>query len=171
METVIAERIGEVEVFRQLARAIHGVVRKNMEGVNQKESLVQPQPEGNCMNWVMGHLLRVYENALLALGQKPMIEGGGFERYKRGGEAMKNPEDAMEITKLMEDWDEATKRLDAGLASLTVELLDEKAPFLPGKDPNETVRTRLTTILFHQGYHAGQLGLLRRIAGKPGAIS
>jgi uncharacterized damage-inducible protein DinB len=44
----------------------------------------------------------------------------------------------------------------------------------PGPDSDgeltETVRSLLGTILFHQAYHSGQTGLLRRIAGKPGAI-
>jgi len=40
----------------------------------------------------------------------------------------------------------------------------------PTGNPNETVRTLLTTIMFHQAYHAGQTAVLRRIAGKEGAI-
>ncbi len=170
MEAVVTERIGEVEVFRQMARAIHGVVRRNTEGLSEEESLIQPQPEGNCMNWVVGHLLRVYESVLPALGQEPVLEPGGFDRYKRGSHPVKSADEAMELAALMAAWDEAARRVDAGLAELTVERLDEKAPFSPGNNPNETVRTLLTTVLFHQAYHAGQTGLLRRIAGKPGAI-
>jgi uncharacterized damage-inducible protein DinB len=170
METAVTEKVGEVEVFRQMARAIHGVVRRNAEGFSEEESLIQPQPAGNCLNWVLGHLLRVYENVLPALGQEPVLESGGFERYKRGNDPVKNADEAMEFAVLMAAWDEAARRVDAGLAELTAERLDEKAPFSPGNNPNETVRTLLTTVFFHQAYHAGQTGLLRRIAGKPGAI-
>jgi hypothetical protein len=28
----------------------------------------------------------------------------------------------------------------------------------------------LTTVFFHQSYHVGQAGMLRRIEGRPGAI-
>jgi hypothetical protein len=48
--------------------------------------------------------------------------------------------------------------------------MDGPAPFSPSKNPKETLRSLLTTVLFHQAYHSGQTGLLRRIAGKEGAI-
>ncbi|HTV04772.1 MAG TPA: DinB family protein [Acidobacteriaceae bacterium] len=170
MEAAVTEKVGEVEVFRQMARSVHGVVRRNAEGFSEEESLIQPQPEGNCLNWVVGHLLRIYESVLPALGQEPVLENGGFERYKRGSDPVRSAGEAIELTALMAAWDEAARRIDAGLAALTAERLDEKAPFSPGNNPNETVRTLLTTVFFHQAYHAGQTGLLRRIAGKPGAI-
>jgi uncharacterized damage-inducible protein DinB len=67
--------------------------------------------------------------------------------------------------------DTQTERFQAGLAMLTPEALERP---MPGPDSGgeltETLRSLLATILFHQGYHAGQTGVLRRIAGKPGAI-
>jgi uncharacterized damage-inducible protein DinB len=67
--------------------------------------------------------------------------------------------------------DTQSERLQAGLASLTPEALEQP---MPGPDSNgeltETLRSLLTIILFHQIYHAGQMGVLRRIVGKPGAI-
>ncbi len=64
METAVAEQVGETQVYRQLARTIHGVVRRCVDGFSQEESLIQPQPEGNCLNWVVGHLLHVYDKVL-----------------------------------------------------------------------------------------------------------
>ena len=49
-------------------------------------------------------------------------------------------------------------------------LLDRPAPHSPSGNPDETVRSLLTTVFFHQAYHAGQTALLRRIAGREGAI-
>ena len=65
---------------------------------------------------------------------------------------------------------EAAERVDAGLAALGPDLLDQPAPTSPSGDPDETVRTLLTTVMWHQAYHTGQTGVLRRIAGKEGAI-
>jgi uncharacterized damage-inducible protein DinB len=61
-------------------------------------------------------------------------------------------------------------RFDAGLAALPEERLAERVPMSPTGNPNETVGTMLATIVQHQAYHSGQLGVLRRVAGKPGAI-
>jgi uncharacterized damage-inducible protein DinB len=170
MASVVMDKIGEVVVYRQMARAIHGVVRRSVQDLSQEDSLIQPKAEGNCANWVMGHLLHVYEMVLPALGQQSLNKNGGFERFKRGGEGLKGAEDAIGINELVAAWDEASKRVEAGLEALTAKQLDEKAPFSPGNNPNETVRSLLTTMFFHQAYHTGQLGLLRRMAGKPGAI-
>jgi len=67
--------------------------------------------------------------------------------------------------------DEAVKRFDIGLESLTPERLDSAAPFSPSNNPKETVRSLMTVVAFHQAYHVGQMGVLRRIIGKPGAIA
>lgn len=170
METAVTERIGEVEVYRQMGRSIHGVVRRNAEGFSEQESLIQPQPEGNCLNWVVGHLVHIYDSILPMLGRDPVMEAERTKRYERGSAPLREGNEAVGTAELMTAWDEAAKRIDAGLAELTTDRLDDKAPFSPSNNPNETVRTLLTTVFFHQAYHAGQTGLLRRIAGKPGAI-
>ena len=48
------------------------IVRQQTAGLSQADSLIQPQPGGNCLNWVMGHL----DDGLIALlkvcgGEKP----------------------------------------------------------------------------------------------------
>jgi hypothetical protein len=170
MTLAVSETLREVEVFRQQARMTHAVVRKNVEGVTQEESLIQPQPAGNCLNWVVGHLVCIYNQALPRLGQQPVTEAGDLKRYDRGAPPLVDPADALDIGKLMTGLDEATQRIDAGLAGLTAEVLDRPVPQSPSNNPNETVRSFLTTIFFHQSYHAGQTGVLRRISGKEGAI-
>ncbi|MGC1361714.1 MAG: DinB family protein [Silvibacterium sp.] len=170
METAVVEQVGETQVYRQLVRTIHGVVRRCADGFSQEESLIQPEPEGNCLNWVVGHLLHVYDKVLPALGQAPVMKKDATERYARGVPALKGADGALEMTELMAAWDEAAKRVEAGLAGLTTEALDAPAPFSPSNNPKETMRSLMTTVFFHQSYHAGQAGLLRRIAGRPGAI-
>ncbi|MBU1676531.1 DinB family protein, partial [bacterium] len=54
--------------------------------------------------------------------------------------------------------------------SLTEDRLDEPAPFSPGNDETETVGSLLAGLAFHESYHCGQLGLLRRLLGKDGVI-
>ena len=166
----VAEKIGEVEVWRHTAHIIHTVVRICASDFSQEESLSRPESKGNCLNWIPGHLLCVYDRTLPALGQAPVMGVERLERYDRGSAPLCEPCEAAEIKELLSAWDEAVKRLDAGLAQLTPERLDEPAPFSPTSYSKETMRSLLTTIFFHQSYHAGQAGMLRRMAGKPGAI-
>jgi uncharacterized damage-inducible protein DinB len=170
MSAAAPDTVGEVEVFRHQARTTHQIVRLNAAGLTHEESLIQPHPGGNCLNWVVGHLVCIHHVMLEMLGQEPVMERSGLERYNRGSAPLRDPSEALDLGMLLEVWDEAAERLDAGLAALTPEALDGPAPHSPGGDPGETLRTLLCFVVFHQAYHAGQLGLLRRIAGKEGAI-
>lgn len=170
MTTAATETLGETRVLRLQTRVIQGVVKRNVDGLTEEESLIQPQLGGNCLNWVVGHLLYVYDQVLPTLGQAPVLGKDTLKRYARGTSQLQNSAEAMDMQKLMSAWDEAANRVDAGLETLTAEALDRPAPFSPNNDPHETVRTLLSKVFFHQAYHAGQCGLLRRIAGKAGAI-
>jgi hypothetical protein len=108
---------------------------------------------------------------LLMLGQEQVVDPERLKRYDRGTPPIQNPADALELSELLTAWDKVLPCIDTGLAALTPEKLDERAPVSPTNNPNETVRSLLAVVGFHQAYHVGQLGILRRIAGKPGAIA
>lgn len=170
MSTAAPGTVGEIEAYRLQARLAHQVVRLNAEGITHEESVRPPQPGGNCLNWVVGHLVAVYGRALPLLGQEPVMDPGELARYDRGSEPLTDPAAALPLDRLLAAWDEASRRFDAGLAALAPATLDRAAPFSPGADPDETVRSLLATVLFHQGYHAGQTGILRRTSGREGVI-
>ena len=166
-----AATLQEVEVLRHQARAVHKVVQLNVDGVTHEESLVQPDPGGNCLNWVVGHLLSTYDGILPLLGQERVMAQGALKRYARGTPALQDSAEALDFSQLLAAWEQTAPRIDAGLASLTEEILDRPAPHSPTGNPKETVRSLLAVVAFHQAYHAGQTGILRRIAGKAGAIA
>lgn len=165
------DTVSELELFRQQARMAHRVVRMNVEGLTHEESLIQPRPDGNCLNWIVGHLVWVYAGALPMLQQESPIAQGSMSRYARGAPPLRDPVEARDFAELVAAWDEATRRVDAGLAGLPADALGRPAPHSPSNDPNETIRSLLATICFHQAYHAGQTGVLRRVIGRPGAIA
>lgn len=170
MSTAAATETGEIQSYRLHAHLAHVCVQANTAGVTQEESLRQPQPDGNCLNWVVGHLCCIYNNALPLFGQEPVVEKAVLQRYDRGSAPLTDPAEALPIARLLETWNELAARVDAGIATLTPEYLDQPAPFSPSNDPNETIRSLVTTVLFHQAYHSGQTGVLRRVAGHEGAI-
>ena len=170
MSAVADAVVGEIAGFRHQAEVIRQVFRANLAGVTHEESLVQPQPAGNCLNFVVGHLLHVYNNVLLMLGQEQVMDPAALARYARGSKPITDPAEAADLGTLVSAWETACERVDAGLGTLTPEFLDERAPNSPTNNPDETNRTLIGTVFFHQAYHLGQTGLLRRIAGKPGAI-
>ncbi|HUB17294.1 MAG TPA: DinB family protein [Acidobacteriaceae bacterium] len=170
MTTAQATDVGEIRVLRQQARAAYGVLQKNTEGLTQEDSLVQPRAGGNCLNWVVGHLVYVGDTVLPVVGQEPVLGTEVLRRYARGSAELRDGAEALPLEELLRAAQEQGARFDAGLAGLTAERLDEPAPFSPQKRADETVRSLLTTAMFHQAYHTGQAGLLRRIAGREGRI-
>jgi uncharacterized damage-inducible protein DinB len=167
----VTANLGEIEILRDSARTTQQVIRMNTQDITHDESLVQPQPAGNCLNWVLGHLLCVYNEMLPLVNQQPIMERETLKRYKRGAAPLTNPSDALPFSEILSGLDQAAQRLETGISALSPEQLEAKAPMSPRNDPNETVRSLLTLVSFHQAYHAGQLGLLRRLVGKKGAIA
>jgi uncharacterized damage-inducible protein DinB len=160
----------EIELWRLQARMARDVVNINTHGLTHEESLVEPRPGGNRLNWVLGHLLSTYDGFLPLLRQEPVIGAAALQRFARGAPPLENPADAIDFAQLLAAWNQASERVDAGLASLDHEILDRPVPNSPSGNPDETIRSLITTIMFHQAYHAGQTGVLRRIAGREGAI-
>ena len=170
MSTTAPIQRGEIAALRQQAYITHLVLRRTLDGLSQADTLIQPREAGNCLNWVVGHLLAIYHNVLPLLEQEPVLPAELLERYDRGAPPLRDPARAVDIGELLTAWDETSRRVDAGLAALDPATLGSPAPFSPSGDANETIGTLLATIAWHQAYHVGQAGLLRRIAGKGGVI-
>ena len=160
----------EIDLWRLQARMARDVVNANTHGLSHEESLAEPQPGGNRLNWVLGHLLSVYDGFLPLLKQEPVIGAAALQRFARGAPPLTDPGEAMDFGKLLAAWNQASERVDAGLAGLDPDILDRPVPNSPSGNPDETVRSLITTVMFHQAYHAGQTAVLRRIAGREGAI-
>jgi uncharacterized damage-inducible protein DinB len=169
MPTATSQQLNEIVVLRYQNHLTHQVLHANLSGVSHAESLVRPQAAGNSLNWIVGHLLCVYNNVLPGLGQAPVMLADRLKRYDRGSEPIAD-EEALDFAGLQVSLDEAIARFDTGLASLSSEALDAKSPFSPTNNPEETIRSLMGTVVFHQAYHTGQTGVLRRVVGKPGAI-
>ena len=122
MTTAAPATVNEAEVFRHQARMIQAVIRMNVEGVTQEESLLQPSPGGNCLNWVVGHLLCIYNNVLPLVGQERVMEEAALKRYDPGAAPIREAGEALELRDLLTAFDKATERFDAGLAGLSPEV-------------------------------------------------
>ncbi|MBU0741199.1 DinB family protein [bacterium] len=146
------------------------VFNKTLAGVTHQDSLVQPAPAGNCLNWVAGHLAASRMGMLELLGQETVWDATWRERYRRGSAPVAGGDDAAAFDGIVRAFNASQGGIVAGLPALTEDRLDEPAPFSPGNDETETVGSLLAGLAFHESYHCGQLGLLRRLLGKDGVI-
>jgi uncharacterized damage-inducible protein DinB len=143
------------------------VVNKNLGGITHRESLVHPQAEGQTFNWVLGHMVRTRNEILELIGKKSLYPKSKFEVYSPKGFTA---EKAVNVEELKNSFNALQIELEEGVRSLSAEKLHEPASLRPGGDSNDTVGSVLATVFWHEAYHAGQLGIIRRVVGKEGVI-
>jgi uncharacterized damage-inducible protein DinB len=148
----------------------HYVLKKNTEGLTHEQSLQLPRPGGNCLNWVIGHILAARNDFLEALGEERVWTEEQAEPYKRGGKPMTDGSEAHEFESLLGDLDTTQERLMNGLQRFDPERLASPAPFSPVNNENETMGSLFAGLTFHESYHAGQTGVLRRVMGLEGVL-
>ncbi len=143
-------------------------LQKNLEGITHAESLIQPQPSGNCLNWVLGHILATREVIYDLLKEPALWSKEEVAKYERGSAPVGEKDDVLSLEKMVSDLAISQERLMAGLsrlseADLNVGIEDQRIPA-------KTTGEKLLLLQFHEAYHTGQIGLLRRIIGKEGVI-
>ena len=143
-------------------------LRANVDGVSHEESLLQPQPGGNCLNWVVGHVVATRNQILRLLGKEPIWREERAARYARGGDPIAGPEEGVvAFEEILADFSRAQEAIVAGMNEISSDELEVLVPWFGKQQPKATA---LAGLVFHESYHMGQTGVLRRTAGKAGAI-
>lgn len=155
-----------IDALQKLYGINHRALELNVDGLSHEDSLIQPPRGGNCLNWVVGHVVANRNFILGLVGEQPIWSEAEMEPYKRGSAPMKDGSRAKKFEQLVADFSLAQERIRAGLSRLTDQDLARKK----GEKGDETVGDSLHFLQFHEAYHIGQMGLLRRMAGKEGAI-
>jgi len=152
-----------------LFRINYMALQVNVKGISHYESAIMPKPGGNCLNWVVGHIVISRAIILEMVGQKPVMSDIQAAPYKRG--VIPSESDMLfPFDKLLERLKDSQDRLTTGLEGLTVEQLYESDPDNETEWRRQPMVDQLVFLQFHEAYHVGQTGLLRRLIGKEGAI-
>ncbi len=128
---------------------------------------MRTQPRSNSANWILGHITSVRHGVLGRLGEN-LTADERFKQYRRGSDG--DPAQPIPFDELLALYDRMQPLLIARLQSLTDEQLTTKAGFGTPAGPDATLGSALASLVFHESYHVGQLGVARRLLGKAGAI-
>jgi len=149
----------------------YAAMQRNLQDLSHEDSLVLPEAGGNCLNWVLGHVVAARGTVLMLAGTTPTLTGEGLAAYRRGS----HPEGTaglLDLAKLRAMFDETQQQLIPALAALSEDALNRAVPEPQRRPPlTGSIGDALVRLHYHEGYHNGQIGLLRRLAGKPGAIA
>jgi hypothetical protein len=149
--------------FIRLLAIENDLIKNQAAGLSQAETLIQPQPSGNCMNWVLGHILESQITMLTVLGGNSPVDPAGLVIYKRESEPItaERPE-VLPVETLLSGLDAVHAALAARLAEMVPQDFERE---IQQGERRFSVGWRFLFLHFHYTYHLGQLELLRQMAG------
>lgn len=138
------------------------VIKQQVDGLSHEDSLIQPPFRGNCLNWVLGHILISRDRILDVFGEERVWDEETSAPYLRESDPItpQNSENAQPLDQIMSDFEQSHKRLLAILERITSADLETE------KSENTSVGKYLGFMFFHDTYHTGQTEYLRQLAGK-----
>ena len=135
--------------------------------VSHEESLRGVGPDGKCINWILGHVIGARGKLLMVLGFEPAWYKDQMAIYGGGEIGQFSIENTRPFSELQRLHDQTLIVLSETLANIESELNDP-CDVLPHVSEGGTVADRVGAFACHEAYHIGQIGLLRRMLGKPG---
>ena len=138
-------------------------LRQEVDGLTHEDSLLQIPSGGNCLNWIVGHIVSARCPVMKGLGIEPIWTDDQRAIY-RGGSApitAENAHTAYRLESLLSDYDRSQEAIIACLRTKTLE--DMSAPSF---QPDRTLGESIDYFGWHEGFHVGQLEYLRNLAGK-----
>ena len=151
----------DAESLTQSYATNHWLIGVLIEGLTNDDSLVQPPYEGNCLNWVLGHILSGRHTAMKLVGAAPVWSQEEIDIYKTGSLPITSSDQALPLEKLVGDLDQTQERIAAALGGISEAGLLEEAETDRGLKP---ITQHLAGLHWHETFHVGQLELLRDLA-------
>ncbi|MBU0508944.1 DinB family protein [bacterium] len=139
---------------------------RNLEDVSQEESLAVPRGAENSINWILGHIIGTRAQAIRFMGGEPHWNDDRIDLYAPG-KRERFEQEPMSLAELKSALSDSLGILEKTLETFAPRL-DESTGRQPMFGDVETALHRTLFLACHEAYHAGQIGLTRRLLGKPG---
>jgi uncharacterized damage-inducible protein DinB len=145
-------------------QANDGLIRQTLHDLPPEALWTQPNGQGNSIMWIVGHITQTRAGLLSLLGEHASTGWGDL--FRRGAQRQ-DPSVYPQPQAIKAAGIDLTKRLWTKLETLTD---DELAVPINAavKLPNvNTVVEALAFFAFHEAYHVGQLGYVKKALGYP----
>jgi uncharacterized damage-inducible protein DinB len=137
-------------------------IKEYTKGLSHADSLVQPPAPGNCINWVIGHML-VYRNRILQIaGQPAVFDPTTAARYTANSKPVLGDEPGIGILEdMLQTLDESQEMIAAAMKGMSAEASQKMWSF---GQLSMSAGEWMLFLLRHEAFHTGNLELLREIA-------
>ncbi len=152
----------------------------NMDGIDHEQSLIRPtssterRPDvgGSCLNWNAGHILATRDYFGAQIGTETFLTKDEVMFYDRGSKPIGPGSECVALERIVEGLEKTSAEMIAKILSFNStdleKMLDPEAFPIPVEKPS--LGSFLTICLFHESYHAGQIGICRRLVTAEGGI-
>lgn len=137
----------------KLYSSVDRVLKTNLQGITHEDSIKHIE-NCNSINWLVGHIVVTRNGILSLMNMTPVASDALKAVYERGSKMMIDMNQAEKLETLIKLFDEEQQKILEGV----------------NKAYSDEVIDRLTFFGFHEGYHVGQVGTMRKLLGKEGAI-
>ena len=150
-----------VKAIAEQFRVTTNLFVKALAGMDGEALLTRPGARSNPPIWIAGHLTQSRARIVTVAGGSARIPWDGlFET----GSVIRDLAAYPTADSLLAVWSSLSDALMDRLGALTASQLDGPPPPRVAS-PDETLRGALALLAFHEGYHVGQLGFLRKWLG------
>lgn len=160
----LGEKMTTIKDFQKILAMESKIIEEQIRDLTHTDSLLQPQPAGNCLNWVLGHLITSQLEIISAVGGVHPFNVDLVARYKRDSEPIRGEEPGvLKLSELLEMLKQVNSAVDTLLGGLDENAFSREIQIGERK---MTLGWRVFFLHFHFTYHIGQLEYLRQLAGK-----
>jgi hypothetical protein len=164
--TVDTKPVIEAHTLLEMAGRNFGVVQRQVKDLTHEDSLLQLPFRGNCLNWVMGHIMQSRDKMLQQVDEPSVWTADQIARYERESPPVTSVVDAIRFEQILTDFQTTHERLTSKLKMMSIDDLTAPAKEVIKGIPDWNVAEFLHFLLWHETYHVGQTELLRQLAGK-----
>ena len=153
----------DVQVLANVFRRNMWVIDRQADGLSHSDSLLQPESRGNCLNYVLGHMMSSRETVMRMLGLEPMMTPEERTRYGSDTDPIaEDGEGVVPLARLLELLTTSTERIIESVEKLSPQDLEMEVQL---GQSTATLGQRLEFFGWHEAYHVGQTEYLRQLAG------
>ena len=136
------------------------IIKRQTNGLTHEDSLLQLPFRGNCLNWVLGHIIEGRDRMLKLIGETPLLTDEQTTWYVRDSQPVINGDYALRLETLLGYIQTMQDTLTERLATIPKDDL-----LATPRDSEESVLEKLHGLAWHETYHVGQTEILRQLAG------
>lgn len=144
------------------------ILNRAVASLTDEEAWRRPTEHTNSVGWMLGHIT-LYRNRLLAALGGEIEPTQAWEPLFQRGAQLADRAAYPATEQLVATLKRINEKVRARMEASTDAELSAPCP-LPSPAPDKTVRGVVGFLVFHDGYHLGQVSYAVKILGKPGLV-